>query len=119
MQVKYSRKGEAVTVDKDEHPRPQTDLAGLAKLRPVNEGGVTTAGNASGRNDGAAFVLMMSADKAKELGYEPMAKWICGMDAVSYTHLDVYKRQEQYGRQHPITPRKKKIKGKTIGGMER
>lgn len=102
LQVKYSRKGEPVTVDKDEHPRPQTDLASLAKLKPINEDGVTTAGNASGRNDGAAFVLMMSAEKAKELGYEPMAKWICGMDTgvdpkymgigPAYTNLKVMKR---------------------------
>ena len=42
-----------VKVAEDEHPRPQTDLAALAKLRPLNEGGVTTAGNASGINDGA------------------------------------------------------------------
>ncbi|MBR1781603.1 MAG: acetyl-CoA C-acyltransferase, partial [Oscillospiraceae bacterium] len=40
----------------------------------------TTAGNASGRNDGAAFVLMMSADKARELGYEPIARWVMGAD---------------------------------------
>lgn len=102
LQVRYSRKSEPVTVDQDEHPRPQTDLAGLSKLKPVNEGGVTTAGNASGRNDGAAFVLMMSAEKAKELGYEPMAKWLCGMDAgvdpkymgigPAYTNLKVMKR---------------------------
>ena len=55
-------------------------MEGLAKLGAVREGGVTTAGNASGRNDGAAFVLMMTAEKAKELGYEPYAKWVCGAD---------------------------------------
>ncbi len=81
VEVKYSRKGEPVIVDKDEHPRANTTLEGLAKLRSVRQGGVTTAGNASGRNDGAAFVLMMSAEKAKELGYKPMAKWVCGADA--------------------------------------
>ena len=80
MEVKYSRKGETVIVDADEHPRKNTNLEGLAKLRPVMEGGVTTAGNASGRNDGAAFVLMMSREKAEELGYQPMAKWITGLD---------------------------------------
>ena len=63
----------------DEHLRPGTTMEALAKLKPVN-GGVTTAGNASGLNDGAAFVLMMSADKAKELGYEPFARWVCGAD---------------------------------------
>lgn len=66
--------------DKDEFPRPETTMEGLSKLKPVLEGGVTTAGNASGKNDGAAFVLMMSADKAKELGYEPMARWVIGAD---------------------------------------
>lgn len=80
VEVKYSRKGETVIVDADEHPRKNTNLEGLAKLRPVMEGGVTTAGNASGRNDGAAFVLMMSREKAEELGYQPMAKWITGLD---------------------------------------
>ena len=65
----------------DEHLRPTTTMEGLAKLRPVRgEGGVTTAGNASGLNDGAAFVLMMSAEKAKELGYEPFARWVSGAD---------------------------------------
>ena len=80
VEVKYSRKGETVIVDADEHPRKNTNLEGLAKLRPVMEGGVTTAGNASGRNDGSAFVLMMSREKAEELGYQPMAKWITGLD---------------------------------------
>ena len=66
--------------DKDEFPRPETTMEGLSKLKPVLEGGVTTAGNASGKNDGAAFVLMMAAEKAKELGYEPMARWVIGAD---------------------------------------
>lgn len=64
----------------DEHLRPQTTLEGLAALKPVfGPGHVTTAGNSSGRNDGAAFVLIMSEEKAKDLGYEPFARWIsCG-----------------------------------------
>ena len=81
VEVKYTKKGEPVVVDTDEHPRANTTMEGLAKLKPVRAGGVTTAGNASGRNDGAAFVLMMSADKAKELGYKPLAKWVWGADA--------------------------------------
>ncbi len=64
--------------EKDEFPRPGTTFEGLSKLRPVREDGVTTAGNASGRNDGAAFLLVMTAEKAKEMGYEPMARWVCG-----------------------------------------
>ena len=78
--VKYSRKSEPVVIDKDEHPRASTTMEGLAKMRPVMEGGVTTAGNASGLNDGAAFVLMMTREKAEELGYTPKARWIDGKD---------------------------------------
>lgn len=70
------RKGNEVIVDTDEHPRPETTLEGLAKLRPIFEGGTVTAGNASGVNDGATAVLLMSADKAKELGLKPLAKYV-------------------------------------------
>jgi acetyl-CoA C-acetyltransferase len=70
-----------VVFDKDEHPRFDTTREGLAALKPAfAKDGTVTAGNASGRNDGSAFVLMMTADKAKELGYEPMARWVCGAD---------------------------------------
>ena len=78
--IPATRKTPEVVIDKDESPRPSTTLEGLAKLRSVLPEGVTTAGNASGRNDGAAFLLMMSADKAKELGYEPLARWVMGAD---------------------------------------
>lgn len=65
------RKGEKV-VDTDEHPRPDTTLEQLAALKPVfKEGGTVTAGNASGINDGAAAVLVMSAAKAEQLGLQP------------------------------------------------
>jgi acetyl-CoA C-acetyltransferase len=65
----------------DEHPRPQTTLEGLANLKPAFiENGTVTAGNASGMNDGAAFVLMMSMEKANELQYEPTARWVTGGD---------------------------------------
>jgi acetyl-CoA acetyltransferase family protein len=70
-----------IIFDKDEHVRPDTTLEGLAKLPPAfTKDGTVTAGNASGRNDGSAFVLMMTAEKAKELGYKPMAKWVSGAD---------------------------------------
>lgn len=65
----------------DEHLRPSTTMEGLAKLRAVNEGGVTTAGNASSLNDGAGVVLMMTEDKAKELGYEPFARFVMAGNA--------------------------------------
>ena len=73
-----TRKTPEVVIDKDEFPRPGTTMEGLSKLRAVNKDGVTTAGNASGRNDGAAFLLVMTAEKAKEYGYTPIAKWIGG-----------------------------------------
>ena len=77
-----TRKTPEVVFDVDEHPRPNPNLEKMASLPPAfREGGTVTAGNASGQNDGAACVLMMSAEKAKELGYEPMAKWIAGADA--------------------------------------
>ena len=64
----------------DEQPRPGTTPEGLAKLSPVLAGGVTTAGNSSGRNDGAAAVLMMTEEKAKALGLTPIMRWVGGTD---------------------------------------
>ena len=65
----------------DEHVRAETTLKDLAKLAPAfKKDGTVTAGNSSGRNDGAAFVLMMTKEKAKELGYQPMAQWIGGAE---------------------------------------
>jgi acetyl-CoA C-acetyltransferase len=69
------RKGD-ITVDTDEHPRAGTTVESLAKLRPafVKENGTVTAGNASGINDGAAAVVLMTAEEAKRRGLEPMAR---------------------------------------------
>ena len=79
--IPATRKTPEVEFKVDEHPRPQSTLEGMAKLNPVfKPGGTVTAGNSSGQNDGAAFVLMMSAEKAEELGYTPMAKWLAGAD---------------------------------------
>lgn len=59
----------------DEHPRPETTLRSLSRLRPVfRKNGTVTAGNASGINDGAAALLVASADRARELGLRPMAR---------------------------------------------
>ena len=66
------RKGEPIMVDCDENPRSDTTLEKLAKLKPVL-GGVCTAGNSSTENDGAAAVVIASAEKAKMLGIEPFA----------------------------------------------
>lgn len=71
----HDRKGNEITVDTDEHPRPETTSEKMAKLRPIFEGGTVTAGNASGINDGASAVLIMSAEKAKELGLEPLVRY--------------------------------------------
>jgi acetyl-CoA acyltransferase len=76
------RKGVPVTVDKDEHPRPETTLEGLAALKPiVKANGTITAGNASGVNDGACAVLLASADTVARYGLEPKAR-VLGAAAV-------------------------------------
>jgi 3-oxoadipyl-CoA thiolase len=68
-----------VTVDKDEHPRPDTTMDGLAKLKPfVRNPGTITAGNASGVNDGAAAMILASADAAQKHGLTPRAR-VLGM----------------------------------------
>lgn len=79
--VYKDRKGNEIVVDTDEHPRPETTPEALGKLRPIFEGGTVTAGNASGVNDGAAALLVMSAEKAKELGLKPLAKYVVGATA--------------------------------------
>ncbi|MCF6463931.1 acetyl-CoA C-acetyltransferase [Clostridium sp. Cult1] len=68
------RKGEPIVVDKDEHPRFGSTIEGMAKLRPAfKKDGTVTAGNASGINDGAAALVIMSKEKAEELGIKPLA----------------------------------------------
>ena len=75
-------KKEMVEFKKDEHNRPGTTMEALAKLRPAfKKDGTVTAGNASGINDGAAAVVIMSAEKAAELGVKPMAKFVVGASA--------------------------------------
>ncbi len=69
------RKGEPVIFEIDEYPRPGTTAEKLANLRPAfKKGGTVTAGNASGINDGAAVLLLMSAEKARETGVTPLAR---------------------------------------------
>jgi len=70
------RKGDPFIVDSDEHPRPNMTIEQLAKLRPVfakDDQGTVTAGNSSGINDGAAAILLVEEQRAKELGLSPMA----------------------------------------------
>jgi acetyl-CoA C-acetyltransferase len=69
------RRGDPTVCDQDEFPRHGTTAEGLSKLRPAfDREGTVTAGNASGINDGAAAVMVMSESKAKELGLEPLAR---------------------------------------------
>lgn len=73
------RKGDDVVVDTDEHPRPSTTVENLAKLRaPFREGGSVTAGNASGVNDGAAALIIASAEAVEKHGLKPIAKVLGG-----------------------------------------
>ncbi|MCR4908542.1 MAG: acetyl-CoA C-acetyltransferase [Lachnospiraceae bacterium] len=77
LPVEVKKKKETISFDKDEGPRPNSSMEALAKLRPINEGGFVTAGNASGINDGAAAIVVMTEEKAKELGANVQAVF-CG-----------------------------------------
>jgi len=116
------RKGPPLLVDTDEHPRIEMDADGkvrlatsaeeLARLRPAfRANGTVTAGNASGINDGAAALLLMSEEKARELGLEPMARWVASAVA------GVSPRTMGYG---PIPATRKVLKrtGLTIDDMD-
>lgn len=79
--IPATRKTPEIIINKDEHPRPNITMEQIAGMKPLFAGGVTTPANASGVNDGAAFLLVMTAEKAAELGYTPYAKWIGGAHA--------------------------------------
>ena len=76
--VMIKKKKEMVEFKVDEGPRAGTTMEALAKLRAINPNGKVTAGNASGINDGAAAIVVMSEEKAKELGVTPMATFVAG-----------------------------------------
>lgn len=77
--VEIKKKKETIVFDVDEGPRPGTTAEGIARLRPAfKPDGIVTAANASSINDGAAAVIVMSEEKAKELGVKPMAVWVAG-----------------------------------------
>jgi acetyl-CoA acyltransferase len=101
-------KGGWVVADKDEQPRPETTIEGLEKLRtPFRVMGHVTAGNSSGLNDGAAGAILMSLDKAEELGVEPK------MELKSFAYAGV--RPEIMGiGPIPATHRALKIAGLTM-----
>lgn len=71
-------KGNEIVVDQDEHPRPDTSIEKLSKLRPIFPEGTVTAGNASGVNDGASALLLMSKEKADELDMKPLVTYRTG-----------------------------------------
>jgi acetyl-CoA C-acetyltransferase len=76
------RKGVTITVDRDEHPRPETTMETLAKLPPVfSDDGTVTAGNSSGITDGAAAVVLMSESRARTEGREPLARIVASASA--------------------------------------
>lgn len=74
VEVAQGRKLPPKLVKTDEHPRPSSDFSALQKLKPLFEGGVVTAGNASGVNDGAAALIIGSAEAEQKLGIKPIAK---------------------------------------------
>ncbi len=77
--LEVKRKKKSLSSKKDEGPSPGTTVETLARFDAVQkEGGLVTAGNASGINDGAAAIVVMSEEKAKELGVTPMATWVAG-----------------------------------------
>ncbi len=77
--VEVKKKKETILFDTDEGPRAGVSAEGISKLRPAfKEGGLVTAANSSGINDGAAAIIVMSEEKAKELGVTPMGTWIGG-----------------------------------------
>ena len=77
--VEVKKKKGTIVFAKDEGPRPGTTAEGIAKLRPAfKKDGIVTAANSSGINDGAAAIVVMSEEKAKELGVKPMATWVAG-----------------------------------------
>lgn len=77
--VEIKQKKQIIVFDTDEGPRPGTTAESLARLKPAFKAdGIVTAGNASGINDGAAAIVLVSEEKVKELGLEPMAEWVGG-----------------------------------------
>ena len=88
------KRGEPKIFDTDEFPRPGTTLEALAKLRPAfKKDGTVTAGNSSGINDGAGFLILMSGEKAKELGIKPMAR------VMTVEDLDLVEANEAFASQ--------------------
>ena len=81
VELPPTRKGPVPPVTEDEHPRPATDMATLARMKPIYEGGVTTAGNASGVNDGAVALIVASKEVGEKAGVKPIARVIASAAA--------------------------------------
>ena len=78
IEVDQGRKKPAITVDADEHPRPSSDIETLGSLRALFDGGVVTAGNASGINDGAAALVIGNREVGEKFGIKPRVRIIAG-----------------------------------------
>ena len=87
VELPPTRKGPVPPVADDEHPRPATVLPTLAKMKPLYEGGVTTAGNASGVNDGAVAILLASLQAGEKAGSKPIARVIATAAAGVPPHI--------------------------------
>jgi len=87
VELPPSRKGPVPPIADDEHPRPGTDLDALAKMRSLYEGGVTTAGNASGVNDGAVALIIASKGAGDKAGVKPIARVIASAAAGVPPHI--------------------------------
>ncbi len=87
VEMPPSRKGPVPAVADDEHPRPGTDVAALAKMKALYEGGVTTAGNASGVNDGAVCLMVGSKSAGEKAGVKPMVRVISSASAGAPPHI--------------------------------
>ncbi|HEX6064234.1 MAG TPA: acetyl-CoA C-acyltransferase [Longimicrobiales bacterium] len=82
------RKGAVTLVDTDEHPRPDTTMEQLAKLQPAfRKGGTVTAGNSSGLNDGSAALVMVSEERMKQIGAQPLARVVASAVAGVHPHF--------------------------------
>jgi acetyl-CoA acetyltransferase family protein len=91
VEVPGERKGQTILFEVDEHPRPDTTFEKLSTLKPAfRQGGSVTAGNASGINDGAAALVIMSYKRAQELGLKPMARIVAtGIAGVDPAYMGV------------------------------
>ncbi len=81
ISVPTGRKTPPSLIEEDEHPRPSSDFTALSSLKPLFEGGVVTAGNASGINDGAAALLVGSKAVGEQIGAKPMVRILSGAAA--------------------------------------